>query len=82
MDKLDELNARQASDFLASKTDLQLKRLLTKYAAELDETIRSDMVKLGMYLKLREEGVPAVWAKGRACRNFARRANKIGRAHV
>lgn len=45
-----------------------IKRLLKKYPECQDAELKSDLVKLGLYLKLREEGAEHVWALMSACR--------------
>jgi hypothetical protein len=80
-DILDKLNEQQAVDFLESQTTEHLDFVLEKYSHEITPDMWADDIKLGLYLKLREDGVPPVWAAGRACRTFARRVNSDGAFH-
>jgi hypothetical protein len=80
-DYLDEKNETEAFEFLAARTDREIERLLDLYGPEIDSTIKDNPCNLGLYLKLRTDGVPAVWAAGRACRTFARRVNSDGAFH-
>ncbi len=80
-DHLDRKNEADAKAFLARHTDDELSALLNLYASEYDPVIWDSNLRLALYLKLREEGAAEVWAKGRACRTFARRTNSDGAFH-